>query len=277
MVARLAKPGADIIASLTPVKAHLWHMASCIMGEVAELLTAIESCDGDNILEELGDIEFYLEGYRQGANISASDLTGEPTVDDEPRLLVQVSADLFDVTKKVVIYNKCPIDRAKAIQHLTDINHLLYQVRHGYGWSHQDVLDANYRKLSKRYPEGGYTDQAATVRADKHILVSYCDPSFGGTDKGVCGVGLIVQGPVHDLDGVFVDPPAEATGGVSFVPNPPEFDSEAERIRLERLAEYRAIPPLAPAPPELGNHEELITLIDSRITKALVKLMGGRP
>lgn len=196
MVARLAKPGADIIASLTPVKAHLWHMASCIMGEVAELITGIDSCDGDNILEELGDIEFYLEGYRQGAGISRSDLTGEPTVDNKPRLLVQVSGDLFDVIKKHVIYGQ-PFDRTRAIHYLTDIDYLLCQVRDGYGWSHQDVLDANYRKLSKRYPEGGYTDRAATVRADKHFLVSFCDPSFGGTDKGVCGVGLITQGRIE--------------------------------------------------------------------------------
>ena len=152
MVTRLAKPGADIIASLTPAGAHLWHMASCIMGEVAELITAIESCDGDNILEELGDIEFYLEGYLQGADISRSDLVDEATVDDQPRLLVQVSGDLFDVTKKHVIYGQ-PFDSVKAIQYLTDIDYLLYQVRHENGWSHQDVLDANYRKLSKRYPD----------------------------------------------------------------------------------------------------------------------------
>ena len=233
MVARLAKPGADIIASLTPVKAHLWHMASCIMGEVAELITAIESCDADNTLEELGDIEFYLEGYRQGAGISRSDLTGEPTVDDKPRLLVQVSGDLFDVIKKHVIYGQ-PFDRARAIHYLTDIDYLLCQVRNGYGWSHQDVLDANYEKLSKRYPEGGYTDQAATVRADKGVGLGGC---------------LIAQGPVHDLDGVFVDPPAKATGGVAFVPNPPEFDSQGA----------------------------LVDLIDSRIELALAKMKGGQP
>lgn len=32
LVANLSKPGADIIAQLTPEAAHLWYMASCICG-----------------------------------------------------------------------------------------------------------------------------------------------------------------------------------------------------------------------------------------------------
>ena len=77
MVAALAKPGAEIIADLTPQRAHLWHMASCIQGEAGELFDAIKkpciyakgTFDRDNIVEELGDIEFYLEGLRQGLGI----------------------------------------------------------------------------------------------------------------------------------------------------------------------------------------------------------------
>jgi NTP pyrophosphatase (non-canonical NTP hydrolase) len=71
MVRALAKPGADIVASLTPEKAHLLHMAIGIAGEAGELLDAIKKYviynkapDLKNIVEELGDLEFYMEGMR---------------------------------------------------------------------------------------------------------------------------------------------------------------------------------------------------------------------
>ena len=36
MVERLAKDGEDIVDSLTPQSAHLWHMASALCGEAGE-------------------------------------------------------------------------------------------------------------------------------------------------------------------------------------------------------------------------------------------------
>lgn len=77
MVRRLAKPGEDIQSSLSPLKCHLWHMASCVQGEAGELFDGIKkyiiydkTLNLDNVIEELGDIEFYLEGLRQGLAIS---------------------------------------------------------------------------------------------------------------------------------------------------------------------------------------------------------------
>jgi NTP pyrophosphatase (non-canonical NTP hydrolase) len=71
MVDALAKPGEAILASLTPEKAHLLHMAVGIAGEAGELLDAIKKHviynkepDLKNIVEELGDLEFYMEGMR---------------------------------------------------------------------------------------------------------------------------------------------------------------------------------------------------------------------
>lgn len=77
MVAGLAKPGNEILNSLTPEKCHLWHMASCVPGEAGELFDAVKKhviyekeIDRENVIEELGDLEFYLEGVRQSLNIS---------------------------------------------------------------------------------------------------------------------------------------------------------------------------------------------------------------
>lgn len=77
MVLALAKPGQAIVDSLTAETAHLLHMVVGVSGEAGELLDAIKKSaiynkplDLVNCIEELGDIEFYLEGIRQGLNIT---------------------------------------------------------------------------------------------------------------------------------------------------------------------------------------------------------------
>lgn len=77
MVAVLVKPGEDIISSLTPEKADLWHMATGVAGEAGELLDAVKKhviynkpIDIENVIEELGDLEFYMEGVRQNLGIT---------------------------------------------------------------------------------------------------------------------------------------------------------------------------------------------------------------
>lgn len=77
MVNALAKPGADIIATLTPEKAHMLHMAVGVSGEAGELLDAVKKAvvynkelDRENVVEELGDLEFYLQGLRAGLGIT---------------------------------------------------------------------------------------------------------------------------------------------------------------------------------------------------------------
>lgn len=62
--------------SMSAEQAHLWHMISALAGESGELLEGFlkHLCDGepfdiDNTVEELGDIEFYLEGIRAPLNV----------------------------------------------------------------------------------------------------------------------------------------------------------------------------------------------------------------
>lgn len=77
MVRSLIKPGAEIAAGMTASEAHLLHMIAGISGESGELLDAIKKhviykkpLDRANVIEELGDLEFYMEGLRQGLNIT---------------------------------------------------------------------------------------------------------------------------------------------------------------------------------------------------------------
>ena len=77
MVAGLAKSGHTIADELTGEDAHLLHMAVGIRGEAGALLDAVKKStvyrkpiDRDNVIEELGDLEFYMEGLRQGLGIT---------------------------------------------------------------------------------------------------------------------------------------------------------------------------------------------------------------
>lgn len=77
MVSTLAKPGQDIVDSLTAVDAHHLHMAVGVCGEAGELLDAVKKSviyrkplDVENVIEELGDLEFYMEGLRQSLNLT---------------------------------------------------------------------------------------------------------------------------------------------------------------------------------------------------------------
>ena len=108
-VAKLAKPGHSIILELTPDAAHNLHMAVGIAGESGELLDAVKKqaiygkpLDLENVIEELGDLEFYMQGLRDGLGITRD-----------------------------------------------------------------EVLLANIAKLSRRYPQASYSNQAAQDRADK--------------------------------------------------------------------------------------------------------------
>ena len=77
MVARLNKPGQSIINDLTPVKAHIWHMGTGISGESGEILDTVKkhvvynkALDIENLIEELGDMEYFMEGLRAATGIT---------------------------------------------------------------------------------------------------------------------------------------------------------------------------------------------------------------
>ncbi len=81
MVATLAKPGEAVLSHLTPADAHLWHMATGVAGEAGELLDAIKKrviyrkeLDRANIIEELGDLEFYMSAIRDIVGVSREEV-----------------------------------------------------------------------------------------------------------------------------------------------------------------------------------------------------------
>lgn len=81
MVAALKKPGADIVDSMSPMSASMLHMAVGISGESGELLDAIKKhviynkpLDRENVVEEIGDLLFYIEGLMQDVGITKDEI-----------------------------------------------------------------------------------------------------------------------------------------------------------------------------------------------------------
>lgn len=81
MTLALAKDGQDIINDLTPEKADLLHMAVGVSGEAGELLDAVKKAviynkemDLENIIEELGDLEFYMSKIRQIVGVTREEI-----------------------------------------------------------------------------------------------------------------------------------------------------------------------------------------------------------
>jgi NTP pyrophosphatase (non-canonical NTP hydrolase) len=77
MVSKLVKPGIQIGHTLTPALIDLWHGATGVCGEAGELIDAVKKSvvygkplDRENCIEELGDIEFYLEQVRQNLGVT---------------------------------------------------------------------------------------------------------------------------------------------------------------------------------------------------------------
>jgi NTP pyrophosphatase (non-canonical NTP hydrolase) len=98
-VAALVKPGGAILSTLTDSKVDAWHNATGVSGEAGELLDAIKKyvvynkpLDRVNVVEELGDLEFYMEGLRQSLDITRE----ETIVANRAKLQVRYAAGYSD-------------------------------------------------------------------------------------------------------------------------------------------------------------------------------------
>ena len=77
LVKALTKSGQAILESMTAQDADLLHVTVGVAGEAGELLDAVKKAviyrkpiDIENVVEELGDLEFYMERIRQILNIT---------------------------------------------------------------------------------------------------------------------------------------------------------------------------------------------------------------
>lgn len=109
LVSQLARPGQDILNELTPHKVAVLHAAIGIAGEAGELLDAIKKAylygqpvNMQNVIEELGDIEFYLEAFRQQMEIGK----GEPIRANIEKLQKRYASGSFTTAESIARVDK---------------------------------------------------------------------------------------------------------------------------------------------------------------------------
>lgn len=80
-VRKLIKSPEEIQKTLSPEKINLLHMVIGVSGEAGELLDQIKKhviyekpLDINNVIEELGDLMFYMEGIKSQLNIQDRDI-----------------------------------------------------------------------------------------------------------------------------------------------------------------------------------------------------------
>lgn len=168
---------ANLFKHMGSREASLLHAAIGISGETAELLVADSI---ENIVEELGDMEFYIEagyqvlGGRRSALadelvLEASDPAQHQVLGTVTIAMSTTAGRLLDFAKKCWEYNKPLNDNAERTvrYELMRLECMMEQLLDMVGVRRPDVLRTNQTKLGKRCPQGVYTDQAAQVRADK--------------------------------------------------------------------------------------------------------------
>ena len=86
-VAKLTKNPSDIRFHIDNDKINLWHLATGVATEAGELLDAIKKhviynkpLDITNVLEELGDLTFYMEGLKQQLNLTEKQIITENVI-----------------------------------------------------------------------------------------------------------------------------------------------------------------------------------------------------
>lgn len=80
------------------------------------------------------------------------------------------AGELCDAIKKHAVYGK-QVDMANIIEELGDLEFYMEAVRAQYDITRDETLQANALKLSTRYRDLEYSDEAAIARADKVVPV----------------------------------------------------------------------------------------------------------
>ena len=183
MVQALIKPGKDIKQSLSADKCHLLHMGIGINGEANELLECMDNefesgeFDRVNAVEELGDLEFYIQGLPSiyKLNLANCDESLKDVRPDLDRMTLSIkimiaAGNVLDAIKKITIYGKEP-DKTNFRISLSRLIILMDWFYLQANISRSEALEANMSKLltgdKARYKLGKYTDQQACDRADK--------------------------------------------------------------------------------------------------------------
>lgn len=155
------------------------HLGIGIASEVFELHEPLDAYwfkgaeTSPHILEELGDVEFYLQAAQNHYALNGVDYSQLPnavykivSMDELLAFLFKASGDFVDVIKKEYIYGK-PRELNKVMDSLLRMRLALDVFYDKINTTRAHVLQCNALKLETRYAGVVYSDQAAIARADK--------------------------------------------------------------------------------------------------------------
>lgn len=139
-------------------KLNLSHMALGLASELGELANCVGTelkmkVDKVNLLEELGDIYWYVSNYSNLRNIPLPEnvkivIEKDLALD----LMITSIADLVDLIKRFIAYNK-DIEKAKELEIIYNIMCALKMFEEIYDLSGDEIRERNILKLKKRYPD----------------------------------------------------------------------------------------------------------------------------
>ena len=156
-----------ILERLNAITLRKLH-ASYLYLEIGELEQAIIKNDEINIIEELGDCAWYIAVLSDVFNIDLN-FSGKITGTKDLTKIKQLSFDIADSIKKVIMYNK-PLCEVKEFIEKIDEIYCLFNQEFGNLW--QLGLEKNILKLKKRYGKK-YSDLKANnrnIKAELEVL-----------------------------------------------------------------------------------------------------------
>ncbi len=180
-VTSLCKDGSAIIKGIldrgeaeAARRMTLLHMAIGFAGETMEYYLAVDMGDEKNMREELGDLEFFLEGLYKDTGVRTAPhalTSNHSTSRSQRRVLIEAGESILDAAKKLVIYNKNPEQDADWKVLLDSARFALDAIYFSTNTDRDQILAENIDKLvggkNARYKGGAYSDQAAHERRDK--------------------------------------------------------------------------------------------------------------
>lgn len=162
----------------------LMHAAIGISGEVAEIIEALKKDDTKNLIEEFGDLEFYITAARTSAGINddmlrrATDfvILQDHDYSDMCSNFVIAAGNVLDQAKRCWVYGSDINEKRQDITNKLAL--LMYYLDYFYNANHyhiEEILRANIDKLvgpKGRYRDKVYSDIAARERADKQGAIN---------------------------------------------------------------------------------------------------------
>lgn len=145
------------------------HMALGLTSELGELFSAGENQDRANIIEEHGDLNWFLAGICKIFNFGFTEIINEGlNIKQDEEIPTEALTSVFeiaDMSKALLAYGK-PVDRAKLRCQLVRLATFLKAIPVEENFDYLHSLQKNIEKLQARFPDKFDADKAINRDTD---------------------------------------------------------------------------------------------------------------